>query len=302
MTDIQDERTRVGKTVAWFALVSNIILAVGKILIGYFGGSDAVFADGIHSGADVVASIAVVAVVGISSKPPDQDHPFGHGKAEVISEAIVGLILFLVSLYIVVEAVHSFFGKPTAPDILAMFAALGSFVAKQLLFRYSMKRGKKYNSKAIMAIAYDHQADIVASLAAFAGVLLSLIGHYSGIRIFLYGDAAASILVAALVFKIAAKLLGSSVNVLMEKNVDPKQLEKYYQVVDDFEEVRRIDQIRARELGHYVLIDLRLSIDHFKTIKEGHDIAHDIKKDIQNRFPDVEEVFIHINPYFEKDE
>lgn len=301
MTEIQDERTRVGKKVAWIALVGNVILALGKILIGYFGGSDAVFADGIHSGADVVASVAVVAVVGISSKPPDQDHPFGHGKAEVISEAIVGLLLFLVSVYIIIEAIFAFFGKPTAPDFIAMFAALGSFVAKRLLYRYSMKRGKKYNSKAIMAIAFDHQADIVASLAAFAGVLLSIIGHYLGLGLLLYGDAAASILVAALIFKIAAKLLSSSVNVLMETNVDQKRLNKYYYVVENFEEVKRIDQIRARELGHYVLLDLRLSIDYDKTIKEGHDIAHKVKKDIQNRYPDVEEVFIHINPYFENE-
>ena len=277
-------------------------MAVGKIIVGFFGGSEAVFADGIHSGADVVASIAVVAVVGISNKPPDEEHPFGHGKAEVISESIVGLILFFVSIYIIVEAVFAMFGTPSAPDFIAMLAALASFAAKEFLYHYSIKRGEKYNSKAIMAIAFDHQADIVASLAAFAGVLLSIIGHYTGLRILLYGDAAASIIVAGLIFKISAKLVRSSVNVLMEKNVDLGQLEKYTTAVKDFPEVKRIDQIRARELGHYILLDIRLSIDHDKTIKQGHDIAHQIKAEIQNKYPDVEEVLIHINPYFEDGE
>ncbi|HET7658686.1 MAG TPA: cation diffusion facilitator family transporter [Bacillales bacterium] len=299
---MQDKRTQVGKKVAWIALVANIILAAGKIIIGYFGGSEAVFADGIHSGADVVASIAVVAVVGISNKPPDEEHPFGHGKAEVISESIVGLILFFVSIYIIVEAVFAMLGTPSAPDLIAMAAALGSYFAKEILYRYSMKRGKKFNSKAIMAIAYDHQADIVASLAAFAGVLLSIVGHYTGWKILLYGDAAASIIVAGLIFRISAKLVRSSVNVLMEKNVDHKQLEKYTSAIESFADVKRIDQIRARELGHYVMLDVRLSIDHDKTIKEGHDTARKIKNEIQDKFPDVEEVFIHINPYFEEDD
>lgn len=302
MTAAQDERTRIGKKVAWIALIGNIVLAVGKIIVGFFGGSEAVFADGIHSGADVVASIAVVAVVGISNKPPDEEHPFGHGKAEVISESMVGLILFFVSIYIVVEAIYAMVGTPSAPDIIAMLTALASYGAKEFLYRYSMKRGKKYNSRAVMAIAYDHQADIVASLAAFAGVLLSIIGHYTGFKILLYGDAAASIIVAVLIFKISAKLIRSSVNVLMEKNVEHSQLEQYTSAVKVFKEVKRIDQIRARELGHYIMLDVRLSIDHDKTIKEGHDIAHEIKKDIQSQYPDVEEVFIHINPYFEEEE
>ncbi|HEX7064197.1 MAG TPA: cation diffusion facilitator family transporter [Bacillales bacterium] len=299
--ELQEERTRIGKKVAWIALISNIVLAIGKILVGFLGGSEAVFADGIHSGADVVASIAVLAVVGIANKPPDEDHPFGHGKAEVISEAIVGLILFFVSVYIVVEAVFAFVGEPRAPGLIALFTALFSYVAKELLYRYSIKKGKHYNSKAIIAIAYDHKGDIVASLAASVGVLFAIVGNYYHLPYLLYADAMASIIVAILIFKIAAKLIRSSVNVLMERNVESEKLQKYLSIVEEFPEVKRIDQIRARDHGHYVLLDLRLSIDYDFTIKEGHDIAREIKKDIQKQYPDVEEVFIHINPYFEEE-
>ena len=295
----QDQRGHIGKKVAWISLISNIVLAAVKIVIGFFWDSEAVFADGIHSGADVVASIAVLAVVGISNKPPDRDHPFGHGKAEVLSEAIVGIILFLVSVYIIFEAVSAFFEKPAVPGILAMFAALGSYLVKQVLYLYSMNKGKQLNSKAIIAIAYDHKGDIVASLAAFIGVLLALIGYSTGHPSLLYGDAVASIIVAVLIFRFAAKMLLSSGNVLMEKNVSPALLRKYRSIVENYEEVKRIDQIRARDHGHYILLDVRLSLDHDLTIKQGHDIAHEIKKDIQDQYPDVEEVFIHINPYYE---
>lgn len=162
------EREQISRKVALIALIANLILMAGKVFFGLVGDSEAVFADGIHSAADVVASIAVLAVIGISNKPPDQDHPFGHGKAEVISEAIVGIILVIVSVYILIEAILSFVKGPSVPQYSALFAALISYVAKEILYRYSIKQGKKWNSKAIIAIAYDHKGDIVASLAALS--------------------------------------------------------------------------------------------------------------------------------------
>lgn len=129
------------------ALIANLILMAGKVFFGLIGDSEAVFADGIHSAADVVASIAVLAVIGISNKPPDQDHPFGHGKAEVISEAIVGIILMIVSVYILIEAILSFVEGPGVPQYSALFAALISYVAKEILYRYSIKQGENGTAK-----------------------------------------------------------------------------------------------------------------------------------------------------------
>ncbi|UJX18605.1 cation diffusion facilitator family transporter [Bacillus sp. R45] len=294
------EREQISKKVALIALIANLILMAGKIFFGLIGDSEAVFADGIHSAADVVASIAVLAVIGISNKPPDQDHPFGHGKAEVISEAIVGIILVLVSVYIMIEAISSFVEGPSIPQYSALFAALISYLAKQILYRYSIKQGEKWNSKAIIAIAYDHKGDIVASLAAFIGVLLAIIGNISGWSYLLYADAIASVIVAYLIFKISMELIRPSVDVLMEKSVDPQLIEEYKVVILDCPQVKRLDKIRAREHGHYKLLDVRLSLDHDLTIKQGHDIAREIRNEIKRHFSDVEEVLIHVNPYFEE--
>ncbi|MGG1574652.1 cation diffusion facilitator family transporter [Fictibacillus sp. NRS-1165] len=296
--DTVKERERIGKKVAWLALISNCILTVGKVAVGLMAGSESVFADGIHSAADIVASIAVLAVVGISNKPPDEDHPFGHGKAEVLSEGFVGIILFLVSIYIVVEGILGLMGTPHAPEYIALIAALFSYIAKHLLYHNSMKLGEKYNSKAIIAIAFDHKADIVASLAAFFGVILSMIGERFNVHFLLYGDAAASLIVAFLILKISLKLLGSSIDVLMDKNIEKPMLTQYRKVVLEFNEVKRIDRMRARTHGHYIILDLRISLNYDLSIKEGHDIARELRDEIQNRFPDTSEVFIHINPYF----
>ena len=120
-------------------LVSNIILTLGKIIIGLYGNSDAVFADGIHSAADVFASIIVLLVIKIANKPADKEHPYGHGKAEVIVSGIVGILLFLVSIYVVYEGISGFFHEVETPSFLALWVAIFSFITKIILYRTSLK-------------------------------------------------------------------------------------------------------------------------------------------------------------------
>ncbi|MFB6467341.1 cation diffusion facilitator family transporter [Cytobacillus sp. Hz8] len=293
-------RESIAKKVAWISLWCNIILTVGKIVVGLVGHSDAVFADGIHSAADVVASFIVLFVIKIANKPADEDHPYGHGKAEVIVSGIVGILLFLVSFYVVYEGVAGLFHPIEAPSILAMWVAVISYIFKKALYRYSLNVASSQNSKAIEAIAYDHKADIVASIAAGVGVLLSVIGNRFDIQLLLYSDKIASIFVAYLIFKIAKEMLTEAFDILLERNIDSKTIHEYISLIDEFQEVKRIDRIRAREHGHYVLVDLRISIDHSKTIKEGHDLSRKIKQLLMSHYDNIEEVLIHLNPYFEE--
>lgn len=291
-------RESLAKKIAWISVISNIILTFGKIFIGWYGNSDSVFADGIHSAADVFASIIVLLVIKIANKPADKEHPYGHGKAEVIVSGIVGILLFLVSIYVVFEGISGFFHEIETPSLLAMWVALISFVSKIILYRSSLRVAKQHHSKAIEAIAFDHKADIVASIAAAIGVLLSVIGERAGITFLLYGDKVASIFVAYLIYKIAKEMLTEAFDILLERNIDTELLQEYIAVITEFNEVKRIDRIRAREHGHYILVDLRISIDHFKTIKEGHDLAKLIKGRLMDKYDNIHEVLIHLNPYF----
>lgn len=292
------KRESLAKKVAWISVISNIILTFGKLTVGYFGKSDAVFADGIHSAADVFASVIVLLVIKIANKPADDEHPYGHGKAEVIVSGIVGILLFIVSIYIVYEAIVGFFHPVSTPNIMAMWVAIISYGTKEILYRYSLRIGKQYSSKAIEAIALDHKADIVASVAAAIGVILSIIGDKYNLHIFLYGDKVASIVVAYLIFKIAKEMLKEAFDILLERNIESDIIDEYLSLISSFSDVKRIDRIRAREHGHYVIVDLRISIDHDKTIKEGHDLSREIKKVLMNKHDNIEEVLIHLNPYF----
>ncbi|MCM3002715.1 cation diffusion facilitator family transporter [Priestia koreensis] len=291
-------RESIAKKVAWISVWSNIVLTVGKMIIGYSSNSDAVFADGIHSAADVFASIIVLIVIRLANKPADDDHPYGHGKAEVIVSGIVGIILFLVAMYIVFEGVSGFFHPIESPTLMAMWVALFSYVAKILLYQYSLKTAKAQQSKAIEAIAFDHKADIIASIAAAMGVIVSIVGKQEKIHFLLYGDKVASIFVAFLIFRISWQMMNEAFQILMERNVAPDLLEEFTATIESFPEVQRIDLIRAREHGHYILVDVRISIDHFKTIKQGHDLGREIKKVLMAKNDHIQEVLIHLNPYF----
>lgn len=294
-------RESIAKKVAWISVWSNIILTLGKIIVGLYANSDAVFADGIHSAADVFASVIVLLVIKIANKPADEDHPYGHGKAEVIVSGVVGIVLLLVSLYIAYESIVGFFHPIETPNLIAVWVALFSYVSKELLYRYSMRVSKQHNSKAIEAIAFDHKADIVASIAAAAGVFLSILGGKFDIPILLYGDKIASVFVAFLIYKIAKEMLREAFHILLERSVEPALLQEYTDLIWNYTDVRRIDKIRAREHGHYILVDLRISIDHDKTIKQGHDLTREIRNALINKYDNIDEVLIHLNPYYPED-
>ena len=161
-----------------------------------------------------------------------------------------------------------------------------------------MRIALQQNSKAIEAIAFDHKADIVASIAASVGVLLAIVGDKFQMDWLMYADKIASLFVAYLIFKIAKEMLTEAFDILLERSVAPDILNAYIVTISEFQEVKRIDRIRARELGHYIMVDLRISIDHSKTIKEGHDLSREIKLELMNRFDNIQEVLIHLNPYF----
>lgn len=286
----------------WISLISNIVLTVLKIAVGTIFHSPVLLADGYHNAGDVVASGAALTSMRISQRPADEDHPYGHGKAEVISSAIVALILGVAAIYIAYESISAFFSEPEKASIIAFFTAVLSLVAKQILYIYTIRIGKEVNSKGLIATAYDHLADVYASLAAVVGIGLALVGDYYDITLLLYGDPIAGLIVTVLVFKLAYGMGKEALDTLMEKSVEPERLDDFTELIISVPEVRRIDRLRAREHGHYILVDLRASVDGTLTIQEGHDIIRKIKKTIMAENEDVDEVLVHLNPWYEEDE
>jgi len=283
----------------WISLISNIVLTILKIVVGTLFHSPVLLADGYHNAGDVIASGAALTSMRISKRPADEDHPYGHGKAEVISSAIVGIILIIAAFYIAYESIKAFFQEPEKASLIAFITAIISLVWKLILYIYTIKIGKRTNSKGLIATAYDHLADVYASIAAVLGIGLALIGEFYHIQILTYGDPVAGIIVTILVFKLAYGMLLEAIDTLMEKSVSRDTLDNFETLILTIPEVKRIDRLRAREHGHYVLVDLRIGVPGTLTIQEGHDIIRKIKKTIMDKHDNVEEVLVHLNPWYE---
>ncbi|MDF2721974.1 MAG: family cation diffusion facilitator [Paenibacillus sp.] len=282
----------------WISLLSNMLLTALKLIVGALANSQVLIADGVHNAGDVIASAAALSSMRISKRPADEDHPYGHGKAEVLGSGVVAFILALAALYIGYHAITAFFHEPGEASLIALAAAFVSVLWKQALYVYTINIGKRANSKGLIATAYDHLADVYASIAAVIGIGLALIGDKYDIHLLAYGDPAAGIIVAILVLKLAWHMAQEAMDILMEKTVSAETLQAYTDIVKSIPQVKRIDRIRAREHGHYILVDVRVSVPGDLTIQQGHDISRVIKQAIRDRHPEVDEVLIHLNPWY----
>ena len=297
----KDDYTSASIIAVWISLISNILLTILKLVVGVLFNSPVLLADGFHNAGDVIASGAALTSMRISKRPADEDHPYGHGKAEVISSAIVAIILGLAAIYIAYEAVSALFEEPAKASLLALLTAFISLVWKQALYVYTIRLGKLANSKGLIATAYDHLADVYASLAAVLGIGLALIGDLYDFHYLSYGDPIAGIIVSFLVIKLAYEIGKEAMDVLMEKNISQQRLDEFAALILTIPEVKRIDRLRAREHGHYILVDLRIGIPAELTIQQGHDVSRTIRDTIMEHHEDVDEVLIHLNPWYEED-
>lgn len=281
----------------WISLISNLALTLIKVLIGFIFKSPVLIADGVHNAGDVLASFAALIASLVARKPADESHPYGHGKANIIGSAAISIIMGLAAIYITYHSIKSFYAPPGRASLIALTAAFVSFIWKLLLYLYCNKLGKASRNKSLIATANDHLADVYSSIAAVIGIGAAITGEMLHINILAYGDPAAGIVVSVFVLKLASDMGREAVDILMESAVTQDKLEAYNALVESVPEVKRIDRIRAREHGHYVIIDVRVSIPAELSIQQGHDVSRRIKQAIMGKHPDVEEVLIHMNPW-----
>lgn len=283
---------------AWISLISNFFLTLIKIVCGLFFRSTALIADGVHNGGDVIGSIAAIGSMKLSNHPADRDHPYGHGKAEDVSSAFIAIILIGAALFLVYDAIKVLLGPVSAVSVWALLAAVVSAIWKWILYVYTYKTAQKYRSKSLRAAASDHLADIFASCAAAVGLGIGWAGNLLNMPGARFGDPVAGIVVSFLVLRIAIIMIIKSTNVLMESSVPEDKQEEYRQVFLSFPEVKKIDILRAREQGNGVLIDAQIRLPASLTIQEGDDITEAIRRRMIRKYPYVDEVLIHINPWY----
>mgnify|MGYP000855566791 CR=1 FL=1 len=274
----------------------NAVLMTMKLLAGHFGRSDAVFADGMESGADFIAILASMIALKIGRRPLDDDHPYGHGKAESIAAILVSLIIFATGGGILFKAVTTVLDRDYgAPQLIAVLAAVATIVIKEAMFRYTRKVSRKLQSPAVEAIAKDHRKDALTSLVTLVGVG----GAYFGAGVM---DHLAAGLTALFIGHIGLQTFRNAANDLMDIQPPRELIAAVTAIAEGVHGVEHVHEIRSRRSGQYLIVDLKLDMDPEMTVKQAHDIIAHVKRLIFERFPNVGDVMIHINPHDEEHE
>lgn len=275
---------------------ANAFLMVMKLLAGYFGGSEAVFADGMESACDFIALLSTMIALKIGRKPFDEKHPYGHGRAESLSAIVVALVIFGTGGWILFNAVTIVMkGEYSSPQTIAVIAALLTIIIKEWLYRFSMKTGSSLQSPALLAVAKDHRKDAITSIATLAGVTAAFFG-------FSIMDPLAAGLTAFFIFHIGWETFRSAAHDLMDGLPEDEVLAGIVTLAEKVAGVEHVHEIKGRRSGQYLIIDLKLDMDPAMTVKESHTIATAVKKVIFDHNANIGDVMIHINPHDEEHE
>ena len=275
----------------------NVLLLVFKFVAGIVGHSAAMMADAIHSLSDFVTDVIVLVFVKISCKPKDKTHDYGHGKYETLALTIIGVALMAVAIGIIVKGamkIAAWFNGETleAPGMLAFWAAVVSIVLKEAVYRYSIYKARKLDSKAVEANAWHHRSDALSSIGTAVGIggAVFLGQHWTIL------DPIASVVVGAFIVKVAFELLKNGIGDLMEQSLPEKVEDEIMEMVASLPGVSEPHDLRTRRIGNHYAIELHILMDGHITLNEAHDKATEIEDMLRQCYGAETHVAVHVEP------
>lgn len=290
-----------GKRVTLIGTVVNIVLSLVKLIAGFLSGSLALLADGFHSLSDLSSDLVVYVGLSFAEKPDDQSHHFGHGKFETFSAFLVGVMLAIAGLVIGRDSIEAFWGFTKgevleAPGYLALIIAIISVIVKELLYRYTREAGEKIKSASVIANAWHHRSDAFSSI----GVSVGIAG-----AIFLGGkwtilDPVAGVIVGLILLKEAFNIIKTNLGQLLDVSLGSEAMLDIYEAIKNIDTCSEPHNIRTRMVGKRVVISLHIRVDDNLTIKDGHNIAHEVEDRLIERFGEDALITVHVEPISEK--
>jgi len=276
----------------FLGLAANVALTVAKFLAGVLGHSQALIADAVESLADIFSSIIVWRGLVVAETPPDDDHPYGHGKAEPLSAAIVSVMLLLAAAWIAFNALHELNEPRIAPSPWTLVILIIVIGVKETLFRFVLHESETVSSSAVETDAWHHRSDAITSSAAFIGISISLIGGKG----YEAADNWAAVAAAAVIAWNGWRLLRPAFNELMDRSPDRKLIEKIRAVAEKIPGVDGVEKCFVRKMGYQFFVDMHLEVDPQMTVENAHRISHEVKNQVRAEIPSVRDVLIHIEP------
>src|SRR5919198_3803764 len=283
--------SRTGARVALLGLVVNVALASVKIVAGVVGHAYVLIADGIESALDVGGSIVIWGGLTVAARPPDQTHPYGHGKAEPIAAVIVATGVLAAAVALAIQSVREIFLPHHAPAPYTLVILIVVIAIKETLFRYANRIGRDVESTAVQTDAWHHRSDALTSAAAFIGISLALIGG----KRWQSADDWAAIFACAVIAANGIRLMRPAFYEIMD-TAPGKIVKSVCSVASTVPGVIEVEKCRARKMGLDFYVDLHVGVDGNISVHEGHEIAHRVKSAIQQSDSRVADVLVHIEP------
>ncbi len=273
-------------------LAFNAVLTTAKFTAGILGHSHALVADAVESLADIFSSMIVWRGLVVAAVPADEDHPYGHGKAEPIAAAVVSTMLLLAAGWIVLEAGRSIAEPHHAPAPFTLIVLGVVIMIKESLFRFVRREATSVQSSVVHTDAWHHRSDAVTSMAAFTGISVSLVGGKG----YEAADDVAAIVAAGVIAWNGWRLLRPALDELMDTAPSPAVVDQVRRIAEVAPGVACVEKCIVRKMGYHYYVDMHLEVDPQMTVQRSHEIAHDVKDTIREEIPAVRDVLVHIEP------
>ena len=274
------------------SLALNLVLAGIKISVGLAGNSYALVADGIESTVDIVSSLAVWGGLRFSRRPPDDTHPYGHGKAESMAAVFVAIALLAAAVIIAVQSIREINTPHHAPAWFTLPVLVGVVAVKETMFRWLERKGRRIRSSALKADAWHHRSDAFTSLAAFVGISVALVGGDG----YEAADDWAALAACLVIAFNGIRLLRPAVDEVMDAAVPDPTLEEIREVAAAVEGVAGVEKCRARKSGTELLVDIHIEVDPDLTVRDGHAIGHRVVDRLRATEHPIHDVLVHVEP------
>ena len=291
-TQVNQEVFQTAATrVSLVSMITNVILTALKLAAGLIAHSGAMISDAVHSASDIFSGLIVLIGVRISSKAPDEGHPYGHERFECVAALLLSGILALVGGTIGVNAVKAIISGETqdAPGLLALIAAVVSIVTKETLFWYTRGYAKRFRSTALHAEAWHQRSDALSSI----GALIGIAGARMGVPVM---EPIASLIIALFILRVAVRIFRDAVDQMVDHSCDRKTEDAFRTTALEQPGVRGVELLRTRMFGNRVYVDLEIAADPALTLAAAHEIAEQVHDAIEKTYPEVKHIMVHVNP------
>lgn len=293
-TNLQEKQfEKEAMKVSTVSIVVNVLLSLFKLLAGVIAHSGAMISDAIHSASDVFSTIIVMVGIHLAGRKSDKEHPYGHERMECVAAIVLATVLAVTGLGIGWSAIQSIAKESTGvvvvPGVLALVAAAVSILTKEGMYWYTRFHAKKIDSSALMADAWHHRSDALSSVGALVGIAASRMGYP-------LMDPLASLVICFFIEKAALDIFKDAIDKMVDKACDEQTEQAIRECAQKQPGVIRVDMLKTRVFGNKIYVDLEIGADGNETLRDAHAVAEEVHNRIENEFPKVKHIMVHVNP------